>query len=82
MTRRPERLPAAVSVREDGVTGTFVVSAAGRKEEILRVLGAAKTLKNLGLVRCLIRDSKDSLYLCLLADGRIVVDREENPARD
>jgi len=36
--------------------------------------------KNLQLVRCLIRDPEDSLYLSLLADGRLVVDLNP-PAR-
>jgi hypothetical protein len=69
-------------VKENRVAGTFVVSASGRKREILRVLRVVGALKNPRLVRCLIRDSKDSLYLCLLADGRIVVDWEINPALD
>jgi len=71
----PEKLPAGVSVREDRITGTFVVSASGRKGEILKVLEAVKIPKN-ELVKCIIRDSRDSMYLCLLADGRIVIDRK------
>jgi hypothetical protein len=74
LARRPEGLPAEMSVKENRVAGTFVVSASGRKKEILRMLGAAEALKNLELVRCLIRDPEDSLYLSLLADGRLVVD--------
>jgi hypothetical protein len=65
----PKRLP--LEFKKDRIMKTYTTTFRGKRREILRILGALRGVK---IVKCTIRNPENTRYLCLLADGRVIVD--------
>jgi hypothetical protein len=74
LARKPaKRLP--LEFKRDRIMKTYTTTFRAKREEILRILGALRGVK---IVKCTIRNPENTCYLCLLADGRVIIDSEHS----